>query len=86
MGISFLRQCFTLDPVKRPSAEDLLNHPWMQSLRAELAGVEPPTADTREHAGEPQIARQAHILEERQVADILDSPGEQDPRAQAFNK
>lgn len=31
-GIDFLRQALTLDPNKRPSAADLLNHAWMLDL------------------------------------------------------
>ncbi|KAL0083874.1 hypothetical protein F4703DRAFT_1794356 [Phycomyces blakesleeanus] len=30
-GIDFLKQCFTRNPTKRPSANELLEHPWMQT-------------------------------------------------------
>ncbi|KAG1474545.1 hypothetical protein G6F56_000304 [Rhizopus delemar] len=29
-GIDFLRKCFVRDPTKRPSAEELLDHPWIK--------------------------------------------------------
>lgn len=85
MGISFLRLCFTLDPLQRPTAEELLNHPWMQSLRAELTAVDPPplpTEDPREPQ-EPLIARQAHAMEQRQIAEMILSPVDENltPRA-----
>jgi mitogen-activated protein kinase kinase kinase len=28
-GISFLKECFTRNPKERPSAHELLNHPWI---------------------------------------------------------
>lgn len=30
-GIDFLKKCFVRDPNKRPTAEELLNHPWITS-------------------------------------------------------
>jgi serine/threonine-protein kinase SRPK3 len=27
---TFIRECIRLDPIRRPSAESLLNHPWLQ--------------------------------------------------------
>ncbi|KAM0746893.1 hypothetical protein T439DRAFT_383547 [Meredithblackwellia eburnea MCA 4105] len=39
LGIDFIRQCLTIDPDKRPSATELLSHPWIESARMELAGA-----------------------------------------------
>lgn len=30
-GIDFLKKCFVRDPYKRPTAEELLDHPWIRS-------------------------------------------------------
>ncbi len=32
LGIDFIEQCLTLNPAKRPTAEDLLNHPWLTPM------------------------------------------------------
>ncbi|KAG1182866.1 hypothetical protein G6F35_015498 [Rhizopus arrhizus] len=29
-GIDFLKKCFIRDPMKRPTAEELLDHPWIK--------------------------------------------------------
>jgi len=34
-GQDFLSKCLTIDPMKRSSAVELLQHPWMQSIRNE---------------------------------------------------
>ncbi|KDQ20448.1 hypothetical protein BOTBODRAFT_307461 [Botryobasidium botryosum FD-172 SS1] len=33
VGISFIKACLTIDPMVRPSAEELFEHPWMISIR-----------------------------------------------------
>ncbi|KAF8311295.1 kinase [Clavulina sp. PMI_390] len=89
-GISFIKGCFTLDPMTRPNAEELLNHSWMQSLRSELADVEAeaaaeglyPPESPHDHSSlpltaQPELAHVAQMLEERQMEDILSSPPEE---------
>jgi len=81
-GISFIKSCFTLDPMKRPTAEEMLGHPWMQSLRAELAELENGAEssfqrDSPSHslnAQQSELARAAQRMEERQMDDIMGSP------------
>jgi Ras GTPase-activating-like protein IQGAP2/3 len=34
----FLKQCFERDPTKRPTAEDLLSHPWIETARERKGG------------------------------------------------
>lgn len=40
MGIDFIRQCLTIDGVKRPTAGELYDHPWILAFREELAAYE----------------------------------------------
>jgi mitogen-activated protein kinase kinase kinase len=41
-GIEFLDKCFDRDPVKRASAAELLQDPWIMTLRSQLS-LEPST-------------------------------------------
>ncbi|KAH9947950.1 kinase [Amylocystis lapponica] len=78
MGIDFIRQCLTIDPVLRPTAAELMNHPWMLDFHAALLSyeeaelatsppIEMPSEKTFETAS---VARQAAIIEEKQVETI----------------
>nr|UPW42859.1 MAP kinase kinase kinase wis4 [Hypsizygus marmoreus] len=78
LGISFIKQCLTIDPMRRPSATELMDHPWMIEFRevllsyeeAEMASSPPanmPTDETFEHAS---VARQAAIIQEKEVEQI----------------
>ncbi|KAI0053204.1 kinase [Auriscalpium vulgare] len=82
-GIAFIKQCLTVDPVLRPSAAELLEHPWMLEFReallhyeeaeiemAQSPPAEMPTEDPFEGA---QVARQAAIIMEREV-EAMQSP------------
>ncbi|KAI8047361.1 uncharacterized protein B0P05DRAFT_566249 [Gilbertella persicaria] len=47
-GIDFLKKCFVRDPNKRPTAEELLNHPWITSYLDsynEESQLPPPTQE-----------------------------------------
>lgn len=78
LGVDFVRQCLTIDPVKRPNAVELMNHPWMlefaEALRnfqeAELA-TSPPAELPNDPAFESaSVARQAAIEKEKEVEAI----------------
>lgn len=32
LGVDFIEQCLTLDPVGRPTASELLHHPWLAPM------------------------------------------------------
>jgi mitogen-activated protein kinase kinase kinase len=40
LGINFIKQCLTIDPARRPSAIELMNHPWMLDFRDTLLRYE----------------------------------------------
>ena len=81
LGIDFLKQCLIIDPMKRPSAQELMDHAWMLEFRAALATYEeeegqaapeeiPPDKDY-----EPaSVARQAAIMQEKEMEEIMQSP------------
>ncbi|EER39620.1 MAP kinase kinase kinase SskB [Histoplasma capsulatum H143] len=41
-GIDFIKRCFEIDPVKRPSATELLQHEWIVNIRQQVV-AEPQT-------------------------------------------
>ena len=69
----------------RPTAEDMLGHPWMQSLRAELAELENGGESSFQrdspsnslNTRQSELARAAQRMEERQLDDIMGSPPEE---------
>ena len=78
LGINFIKLCLTIDPMKRPSATELMDHPWMLEFRevlmsyeeAEMATSPPahmPSEETFENAS---VARQAAIIQEKEVEHI----------------
>ncbi|KAF2276115.1 MAP kinase [Westerdykella ornata] len=55
LGIDFLKKCFERDPAKRASAVELLQHPWIMALRAQLA-LEPQTPGSDSTGSGPSSA------------------------------
>ncbi|GAA5930701.1 hypothetical protein JCM1841_004740 [Sporobolomyces salmonicolor] len=39
LGIDFIRQCLMIDPDKRPSAEELMLHPWIQEATEQISAA-----------------------------------------------
>lgn len=84
LGINFIKECLAIDPTTRPSAFELMDHPWMLDFRkalqtydeAEMAKNPPaemPPDDAYESA---TVARQAAIIQEKEVEAITSiSPG-----------
>ncbi|KAI6045084.1 hypothetical protein EDC04DRAFT_3055049 [Pisolithus marmoratus] len=83
LGIDFIKRCLALDAMARPTAVELLEHPWMLQFsesfldyaEPQLSGsppVEPPPEQIFESA---LVARQAAIIGEKEVETIrLPSP------------
>ncbi|KZV93915.1 hypothetical protein EXIGLDRAFT_30347 [Exidia glandulosa HHB12029] len=40
LGIDFIQQCLTIDPVKRPTADELMHHQWLVDFRQALREYE----------------------------------------------
>ncbi|PIL30970.1 transporter [Ganoderma sinense ZZ0214-1] len=75
MGIDFIRQCLMIDPMSRPTAIELMDHPWMLDFREKLENYEKaenvnttsvpiPAGGSYEVAS---VARQAAILQEQET-------------------
>ncbi|KXN81125.1 MAP kinase kinase kinase wis4 [Leucoagaricus sp. SymC.cos] len=75
LGIDFIRQCLTIDPMLRPTAKALMDHPWLAELRYGLDEAETlisppihmPNLNGFENAS---VARQAAIIQEKEVERI----------------
>ncbi|KAF9023402.1 hypothetical protein BDZ89DRAFT_1069890 [Hymenopellis radicata] len=69
MGIDFIKDCLTIDAMKRPTATELMEHVWMLDLREKFKRYEeeeqllPPSEPK---FGEGAIAIQARMLEEKE--------------------
>lgn len=81
-----IRQCLTIDPMVRPSADELMNHPWILDFRETLrsyeeAEMENPPAEMppEEEYENASVARQAAIMQEREVEQLADSPATMSP-------
>ncbi|KAI5829678.1 hypothetical protein K523DRAFT_363312 [Schizophyllum commune Tattone D] len=81
LGIDFLKQCLIIDPMKRPSAQELMDHAWMLEFRAALATYEeeegqaaPEEISTDKDYEHASVARQAAIMQEKEMEEIMQSP------------
>ena len=75
-GINFLKECLTIDPLKRPSAKDLIDYPWMLEFREALMSYEEvemqtsPPVHVDESFDNASVARQAAIIHEQEIEAI----------------
>ncbi|KAF5355770.1 hypothetical protein D9756_004047 [Leucocoprinus leucothites] len=75
LGIDFIRQCLTIDPMLRPTAKALMDHPWLAELKY---GYEEPDTLTSPPLHMPNIngfenatvARTAAIIQEKEIEAI----------------
>ncbi|KAG7099580.1 hypothetical protein E1B28_001410 [Marasmius oreades] len=78
MGIDFIKQCLTIDANKRPTAVELMEHPWMVDFREalqsyeeqEIANNPPGDMAPEENFEHASVARQAAIMQEKEVEEI----------------
>jgi mitogen-activated protein kinase kinase kinase len=78
LGVAFIKQCLTIDAMKRPSAVELMDHPWMLEFRqallsyeeAEIATSPPTEIPADENYESASVARQAAIIQEKEVETI----------------
>lgn len=77
LGINFIKQCLTIDPIRRPMATELMNHQWMLEFRETLMryGDSELTSETTEDRQyeSASVARQAAILKEQEIEQITKS-------------
>ena len=76
-GIDFIKQCLTIDPMQRPTALELMEHPWMLDFqdflrtfeKQELATSPPAELPTDPAYEQASVARQAAIEKEKETTD-----------------
>ncbi|KAF7310567.1 Protein kinase domain-containing protein [Mycena chlorophos] len=71
LGVAFIKRCLTIDPLRRPSAEELKNDLWLSTLRATWATYENTEAPADEEAVQSAIAQEAAEMHDDEVAEIL---------------
>jgi mitogen-activated protein kinase kinase kinase len=59
-GVDFIKRCFELDPVRRPSAAELLQHEWIVTIRRQVVAEPqtPSSSDTGSSASSTATSRQ----------------------------
>lgn len=78
VGINFIKQCLTIDPMKRPTAMELMEHPWMLDFReallsyeaAEMVTNSPTNISSEERYENASVAFQAAIIQEKEIENI----------------
>jgi mitogen-activated protein kinase kinase kinase len=78
LGTNFIKECLAVDPTRRPSAFELMDHPWMLDFRKALQNYDetemaknPPAEMPPEDAYESAtVARQAALIQEKEVEAI----------------
>ena len=75
LGISFIKQCLIIDPLQRPSAKELMEHPWMVEFREVFLEPEmitsPPTSTlTEETLEDTFVATEGTPITERKTENV----------------
>jgi len=77
LGTSFLKQCLTIDSIRRPTATELMNHSWMLEFRdtlmrygdSELTSEMVNSSEDRNYEN-ASVARQLAILKEQEIEQV----------------
>ncbi|CAE6363893.1 unnamed protein product [Rhizoctonia solani] len=94
MGINFIEQCLVVNARIRPTATELLSHPWLVSFREymseyEAAALPTPSLTATTMPSLPydmtQMARQAMILEEQEIKEMAGDSPEPSPNGVTIN-
>lgn len=87
LGIHFIKKCLTIDPMLRPSAQELLDtDPWMIDFREQVESISATQqgdleVSLDESYEQATVARQAAILHEQEIEHIREPspPPESEP-------
>jgi len=86
-GTSFIKQCLTIDPIRRPTETELMNHSWMLEFRETLMRYgdsyltsEMVNSSEDRNYGNASVARQVAILKEQEIEQV--QPTETVPKSQ----
>ena len=74
-GINFIKQCLTIDALHRPTAKELMQHPWILQLletirtyeEEELANSPPIELPSEKDYRGATVARAAAIIQEKEM-------------------
>ncbi len=72
LGINFIKQCLTIDPTRRPSAKELMSHPWMLEFRETLLRYEAAESEALPVPAETEydqasVAHQAAMMQAHEI-------------------
>ncbi|KAJ7693610.1 hypothetical protein B0H17DRAFT_981443 [Mycena rosella] len=71
LGVAFIKRCLTIDPMRRPLAEELKDDLWLSTLRATWTTYDNPEAPADDF--DSVAAQQASVLHDNEVAEIMRS-------------
>lgn len=77
LGVAFIKRCLTIDPMRRPSAEELKQDLWLSTLRASWTTYDNEAPADENSYGDydnfenSAAAQQAAALHDDEVAEIL---------------
>lgn len=83
IGIDFIEQCLTIDPMKRPNAVELIGHRWMLDVQEALLTYEEADATSPQPSAPDEgvfehtpVTKQARINKEEEIQAIAaQTPG-----------